>query len=93
MFGWIRELRRLRADNAVMRAALVWYAAEDNWRRRATHVRGAPKKHWRKSPAAFDRGRLACRALAEIDDARGPQREPGTSEAGSEPATPPPAGV
>lgn len=75
MLGWIRELRRLRTENAAMRRALLWYANKENWRRRATHPKGSPKKHWKKSPAAFDRGALACRVLAEADNTPEQQRE------------------
>lgn len=82
MLGWIRELRRLRAENAAMRHALLWYATEENWRRRATHPRGAPKKHWKKSPAAFDRGALACRVLATADNTPEQKRELEAASAG-----------
>lgn len=75
MLRWIRELRRLRTENAAMRRALLWYATEENWRRRATHPKGAPKRHWKKSPAAFDRGALACRVLAEVDNTPEQQSE------------------
>ena len=75
MLRWIRELRRLRAENTEMRRALLWYATEENWRCRATHPKGAPKKHWKKSPAAFDRGALACRVLGAADNTPEQQRE------------------
>lgn len=89
MLAWIRELRRLRAENAAMRRALLWYATEENWRRRATHPKGAPKKHWKKSPAAFDRGALACRVLAAADNTPEQQRELEAARAGL-PFVPPP---
>jgi len=66
MFG----IKRLRRENAAMREALLWYAAQETWRRKGIHQKGALRKKWRKSPAAFDRGHLAIRVLTEIDEPR-----------------------
>ena len=66
MFG----IKRLRRENAAMREALLWYAAQETWRRKGIHQKGAPRKRWKKSPAAFDRGHLAVRVLTEIDEPR-----------------------
>lgn len=67
MFG-IKSRRRLLRENAAMREALNWYAAQETWRRKGIHQKGAPRKKWRKSPAAFDRGHLAIRVLTTIDE-------------------------
>jgi len=67
MFGR-KSRRRLLRENEAMRNALLWYAAEETWRRRGIHQKGAPRKKWRKSPAAFDRGHLAIRVLTVMDD-------------------------
>lgn len=72
MFG----IKRLRRENAAMREALLWYAAQETWRRKGIHQKGAPRKKWRKSPAAFDRGHLAIRVLTELDDQREPVAVP-----------------
>lgn len=69
MFGF-KSRRRLLRENAAMREALLWYAAQETWRRKGIHPKGAPRKKWRKSPAAFDRGHLAIRVLTEIDAPR-----------------------
>ena len=66
MFGF-KSRRRLQMENAVMRSALLWYAAKETWRRKGIHQKGAPRKKWRKSPAAYDRGHGAIRALTQID--------------------------
>lgn len=67
MFGR-KSRRRLLRENAAMRQALLWYAAEETWRRKGIHQKGAPRKKWRKSPAAFDRGHLAIRVLTLLDE-------------------------
>lgn len=64
MFGR-KSRRRLLRENEAMRQALGWYAAKETWRRRGIHPKGAPRKQWRKSPAAFDRGSLAIRTLTQ----------------------------
>jgi hypothetical protein len=64
MFGR-KSRRQLVRENEAMREALTWYAAKETWRRRGIHPKGAPRKQWRKSPAAFDRGSLAIRTLTE----------------------------
>lgn len=69
MFG-IKSRRRLQRENAVMRIAILWYAAAETWRRKAIHQKGAPRKKWQKSPAAFDRGRLAIQVLTLLDEPR-----------------------
>jgi hypothetical protein len=69
MFGF-KSRRRLLLENAVMRAALLWYAAKETWRRKGIHQKGAPRKKWQKSPAAYDRGHGAIRALTLIDEKR-----------------------
>lgn len=69
MFGF-KSRHRLRQENAVMRAALLWYAAKETWRRKGIHQKGAPRKKWQKSPAAYDRGHGAIRALTLIDQKR-----------------------
>lgn len=67
MFG-IKTRRRLLRENAEMRQALLWYAAKETWRRKGIHQKGAPRKKWEKSPAAYDRGHLAIRVLTQLDD-------------------------
>jgi hypothetical protein len=69
MFGF-KSRRRLQLENAVMRSALLWYAAKETWRRKGIHQKGAPRKKWQKSPAAYDRGHGAIRALTLIDQKR-----------------------
>ncbi|MGC1550747.1 MAG: hypothetical protein WA777_19670 [Rhodanobacter sp.] len=69
MFG-LKSRRRLQLENAVMRAALLWYAAKETWRRKGIHQKGAPHKKWQKSPAAYDSGHGAIRALTLIDQKR-----------------------
>jgi hypothetical protein len=65
MFGRGRLLR----ENVNMREALSFYAAAANWRRRAIHAKGMPKR-WDKSPAAYDRGDRAIAAILAIENAR-----------------------
>ncbi|OOG61417.1 hypothetical protein B0E46_15675 [Rhodanobacter sp. B04] len=67
MFGF-KSRRRLLRENEVMRQALNWYAAQETWRRKGVHQKGAPRKKWQKSPAAYDRGHLAIRALTRIEE-------------------------
>jgi hypothetical protein len=67
MFGR-KSRKRLLRENAAMREALSWYAAQETWRRKGIHQKGAPRKKWRKSPAAFDRGHLAIRVLTQLDE-------------------------
>lgn len=69
MFGF-KSRRRPLAENAIMRAALLWYAARETWRRKGIHQKGAPRKKWQKSPAAYDRGHGAIRALTLVDQKR-----------------------
>jgi hypothetical protein len=64
MFGR-KSRRQLERENRAMRDALSWYSAKETWRRKGIHPQGAPRKQWRKSPAAFDRGHLAIRTLTE----------------------------
>jgi hypothetical protein len=70
MFGR-KSRKRLLCENAAMREALSWYAAQETWRRKGIHQKGAPRKKWRKSPAAFDRGHLAIRVLTKLDEPNG----------------------
>jgi hypothetical protein len=67
MFG-IKSRRRLQLENAVMRAALLWYAARETWLRKGIHQKGAPRKRWQKSQAAYDRGHFAIRALTKVNE-------------------------
>lgn len=73
MFGF-KSRRQLLRENKAMREALLWYAAADTWRRKGIHPKGAPRKKWQKSPAAYDRGHLAIRVLTDIDESRTPQK-------------------
>jgi hypothetical protein len=73
MFGGLfnrKSRRRLLLEIAVMREVLLWYAAEETWRRKGIHQKGAPRKRWQKSPAATDRGHFAIRALTKIAEKR-----------------------
>lgn len=67
MFGF-KSRRRLLCENTAMREALLWYAARETWRRRGVNPKGAPRRQWKKSPAAFDRGSLANRVLTLITE-------------------------
>ena len=67
MFGR-KSRRRLLAENSAMRKALLWYAADETWLRKGIHQKGAPRKKWQKSPAAFDRGHFALRTLSKVDE-------------------------
>lgn len=73
MFGF-KTRRQLLRENKAMREALLWYAAAETWRRKGIHPKGSPRKKWRKSPAAFDRGHLANRVLTDIDESRTSQK-------------------
>lgn len=64
------DIERLMRENAAMRAALLWYSVQDNWRRRHTNPKGKPPRRWKPSPATLDRGALANRTLDAIDQAR-----------------------
>jgi hypothetical protein len=66
MFGFFRTARQLKHQNALLRTALLWYAAKENWKRRGTNPAGA-KRRWKNSPAALDRGALANAALNAVD--------------------------
>jgi hypothetical protein len=66
MFG-LRRIRQLQAENAVLRGALDFYAINDNWRRRAKHVKG---RHWELSAAGKDHGARAREALVKADAIR-----------------------
>lgn len=74
MFGR-KRIAELQRQVSVMRSALLWYATEENWRRKGIHPKGARKK-WRKSSAAFDRGAVASRALAVVDGSMAPPESP-----------------
>jgi hypothetical protein len=66
MFG-LRRIRQLQAEIAVLRGALDFYAINDNWRRRAKHVKG---RQWELSTAAKDHGARAREALVKADAIR-----------------------
>jgi hypothetical protein len=66
MFG-LRRIRQLQAEVAVLRGALDFYAINDNWRRRAKHVKG---RQWELSAAAKDHGARAREALVKADAIR-----------------------
>lgn len=59
MFGR-RRIRQLQAEITVLSAALDFYAINDNWRRRAKHIKG---RHWELSATGKDHGARAREAL------------------------------
>lgn len=67
MFGR-KSRQRLLRENEAMRQALLWYSVDETWRRKGVHQKGAVRKKWKKSPAAFDRGRLANHVLTLVNE-------------------------
>lgn len=59
MFG----LRKLKAQIAIARVALQWYADPESWLRKKVSPDGQPLQ-WVKSQSAADRGDIARAALA-----------------------------